>query len=273
MGMRVSLRGRCRAAALALVLGLGTTVVLVFPAGAQGAGNPGDVKIHDAVTDEITDNADNPKPCEPVLVAFNFLVGEQYTYELVTQPGGVVVIPPTTVTVSADPQQEPSSGDFTPPLLAGEMYKLRWDLGTSITNGSKQKVFKPTCSPPPENSPVPGAFEVTKTVSGSSAPTDWSFDVHVVCSGGFESDVVLSDESPTATVSNLDVGTTCTVTEVAGQGAFSPTYSPGQTSDAVQANETTTVTIDNHFVDTGGVDVTRPEAPPPAIITDPRFTG
>src|SRR5262245_55027675 len=85
---------------LALVLGVGAASWLTVSAGAAG-GNKGDVKLHD-ITDATSDNSDNPKPCEPVLVSFNFSVGDQYTYQFQTQPGGTVVLGPTTVTVSQD---------------------------------------------------------------------------------------------------------------------------------------------------------------------------
>ena len=249
-------RRRGYAAVASLVVGLLASTAGVAVATSQDpravqplAGNAGDVKLHD-VTDSVNDNSDNPKPCDPVLVSFNFDVGAQYTYRFLTQPGGVVLIGPTTVTVSADPQQEPSSGDFRPPLVDGGQYKLQWDFGTSITTGSKQKVFKINCGAPPEES---GSFQVTKTVSGAAAPVDWSFDVHITCSDGFESDVVLTDEAPSATVTDLDVGTTCTVTEPDSQGATT-TYSPAQTSDPIEDGTTTTITIDNAFgVEVGGV--------------------
>jgi hypothetical protein len=103
---------------------------------------------------------------------------------------------------------------------------------------------------------------------------DWSFDVRIACSNSFESDVVLTDESPTAAVENLDVGTTCTVSEDDPQGATSTAYSPGPTSDAVQSNETTAVMIDNRFdAEVGGIVGTRPSVAEPVIGVEPVFTG
>jgi Domain of unknown function (DUF5979) len=234
-------------AALALGLGVAATSSLTLSAGAQ-QGNAGDVKLHD-IAQSINNNSDNPKPCNPVLVSFNFEIGQKYTYEFVTQGGpggGVTVIGPITVTVTTDPQQEPPSGDFAPPLVVDQLYKLRWDFGESLGGGTKQKVFRVTCG---STTPT-GSFAVTKTVSGTNAPTDFAFTVHIICTGGFEGDVILSDENPTATVSNLGVSETCTVTELDSQGA-TVTYSAAQTSGPVTAGGTVAVTVNNDFTGTG----------------------
>ena len=108
---------------------------------------------------------------------------------------------------------------------------------------------------------------MTKTVSGPNAPADFTFDVNITCSDGFVTDVVLTDEDPTATIDNLDAGTTCTVTEADSQGA-TVTYSPSQTSDPVPGGGTATVTIDNNFAEVGGV-----QTPPAVIVGTPSFTG
>jgi hypothetical protein len=257
------------ALALALVLGLGAAGWVTASAGAQAGGNAGDVKLHD-ISQAIGDNSDNPKPCDPVLVSFNFEIGQQYTYEFITQPGGAQVIAPTTVTVTTVPQQEPPAGDFHPPLVDGQQYKLRWDAGTSLAGGTKQKVFRIDCDEPDPQDPDPGSFEVTKTVSGPSAPADWAFDVSIACSDGSASDVTLTDEEPTATLTNLDAGTTCTVDEPDTQGA-TPTYSPSQTSGPVPEGGTATVVIDNSFAEVGGIES---ESPPTALVgVTPSFTG
>ena len=194
-----------------------------------------------------------------------------------TQPGGALVSGPTTVSVVLDPQQE--NPIFAPALVESGLYKLRWDFGPSISGGSKQKVFQVNCG-----EPGPGTFAVTKTVSGTNAPSDWAFTVHIACTGGFESDAILTDENPTSTVSNLDVGETCTVSEPDSQGATT-TYSPAQTSDPVpERGGTVTITIDNKFTATpprggGGTSNTTSTAGVAAAVAAtpikvaPRFTG
>jgi hypothetical protein len=158
----------------ARVFGIGALLLagaVLIPITTTGAvGQPGDVKIHD-ITQATSDSFDNPKPCDTVLVSFNFAVNSQYTYEFFTQPGGVIVIPATTVTVTTDPQQQPPSGSLNPPLVSGAQYKLVWDFGSSIGNGPKSKVFQVSCGATSPTTSGTSAGSAASQIPSASAPS------------------------------------------------------------------------------------------------------
>ncbi len=93
---------------------------------------------------------------------------------------------------------------------------------------------------------------VTKSIVGLPAgddPTAYSFDVNVVCTGGFEPDpynvpgpIAIATDAPIV-IDDLPVGTSCTVTEVPAPG-FNTRYAPDQTV-AVADDGTSTVAITN----------------------------
>ena len=106
--------------------------------------------------------------------------------------------------------------------------------------------------------PTPGGLTVTKTVSGDTAPTDWTFVAHVVCGNMDPFNLTLTEGTPSQTRSNIPAGTTCTVTEPDSQNATTVTITPNNGVVTIPSGSNTQVGILNTYPSsTGGLTVAK----------------
>lgn len=122
-------------------------------------------------------------------------------------------------------------------------------LSVTVTPSPSQQVdvdFSDNSQPPVVSftNDYGGRVRVTKQVTGSARPDNWSFDVQVDC-GSEPFTVTLSDEAPVWTSDLLPLGTSCTVTEPDNGDAASTqiTGSPA----TVETGQTVDVTVVNDF--------------------------
>lgn len=150
-------------------------------------------------------------------------------------------------------------------------------LSATVTPSASQQVevdFSDKGEPPTVSftNDYGGRVRVTKQVTGSQRPSDWSFDVQIDC-GNEPFTVTLTADEPAWTSDVLPLGTSCVVTELDNGDAASTqiTGSPA----TITAGQTAGVTVVNDFpcrTGCGGGGTRSTTTVPPTTTTVPPST-
>ncbi len=152
-------------------------------------------------------------------------------------------------------------GDIIPPFYAdgspGYWAPLNWDA-------AGQAIFNNGCVPPTPPPPPVGSLAVEKVVAGDGTPdADVEFTVEVDCDGDEFDTTLVFDETGALVfgdlpITDIPVGTECTVTETGDGGAGDVSYDPADGTVTIEEDETVTVTVTNTFDQAvGSIDVSK----------------